>query len=477
MPPNSAPGTVGANEHVVLAALPPFIECVPANITWTGGIAPYSLRVTLADGSSVLRGFDGINATNFVWTPDVPAGTNVSLELIDARTPVFVFTQDLITIAAGPDGASCGAPSTSVQQVAATSIIASSVASTTRTQAPTSLPSMQVVPRNKAVSGSTVAVAVAGVVIVLLLLVSFLLWRSRVTARRREHRNDTEKQEVVNERPDGDSEELRTGRDTGSMGGHSIRPSGPPASPPTNPFEDPESVSYTSPVSGPDDQIPTPAQYSFVGALPSSPRPAANMFAPIPPGRRRPKVTPRSRSRPPSVSAQSDADTRTLSDADWDAARLSVSTSSTLPPSYRTRRSAGSIYIPPPDYPPFPPPVYTPQPTGAPPSAFTFRTPRRVPPRRRPAPTPPKVSKSQGARSTSGEWESSRADGVRRESIRDTDRVEGSGTDETDADAASDPFSDGRRGSLDSPGIEAIPNRVEDVGDAAKAIPTAERTH
>ena len=154
-----------AYELVVLGALPPFIECVPANITWTGGLAPYSLRVTLAGSSTVLRGFYGINATNFVWAPDVPAGTKVSLELMDAGTPNFVFTQDLITIAAGPNGASssssCGVPSTPTQQVAATPIIpssqvshgASSVASTNRAQTATSLPSMQAVPRNKVVNG------------------------------------------------------------------------------------------------------------------------------------------------------------------------------------------------------------------------------------------------------------------------------------------------------------------------------------
>ena len=191
---DSPPGAMGAYERVVLGAPPPFIECVPANITWTGGIAPYSLRVTLADSSSILRGFDGINATNFVWSPDVPAGTNVSLELMDARTPVFVFTQAPISIAVGLDGVSCGLISTSVQQVDATSIIsssrpvASSVASTTRTQTPTSLPSMQVVPRNKAVSRSTITVVVVGVVI-FLLLAGVLLWRSRVMAGRRRHRN------------------------------------------------------------------------------------------------------------------------------------------------------------------------------------------------------------------------------------------------------------------------------------------------
>ena len=78
------------------------------------------------------------------------------------------------------------------------------------------------------------------------------------------------------------------------------------------------------------------------------------------------------------MSTQSDADTQTLSDAD--AVRLSVTTSSTRPPSYRTRSSSGNADVPMPEYPPFPPPGYTLQPGGEPPSAF--RMPKRAPWRR-----------------------------------------------------------------------------------------------
>ncbi len=136
------------------------------------------------------------------------------------------------------------------------------------------------------------------------------------------------------------------------------------------------------------------------------------------------------------MSAQSDADTRTLSDTD--AARLSISTSSTLPPSYRTRRSAGSVYIPIPmpdlNYPPFPPPVYTPQPWAdppAPPSAFRMprqpEAPRRRQRRRLPAAAPPKAldGQSAGPTYTSGGHES-QGDGT-----RDGDR--GSGREGTEA--------------------------------------------
>ncbi len=129
--------------------------------------------------------------------------------------------------------------------------------------------------------------------------------------------------------------------------------------------------------------------------------------------------------------------------SDTDTARLSISTFSTLPPSYRTRRSAASIYIPTPDYPPFPPPVYTPTdvaPAPAPPSAFRMLT--RAPRRGLPAPAPPKVFDGrQSTGSTSG-GRGSRGDGT-----RDGNRVEGEGEGEgreyTDADSA---FSAGRDG-------------------------------
>ncbi|PIL28448.1 hypothetical protein GSI_08482 [Ganoderma sinense ZZ0214-1] len=57
---------------------------VQANITWIGGATPYSLRVYAGDSGNLLDRFDGINATHFVWTPDIPSGTLVALQLIDA---------------------------------------------------------------------------------------------------------------------------------------------------------------------------------------------------------------------------------------------------------------------------------------------------------------------------------------------------------------------------------------------------------
>ncbi|KAI1786273.1 hypothetical protein LXA43DRAFT_870585, partial [Ganoderma leucocontextum] len=56
-------------------------ECVPVNITWTGGTPPYSLQVNLGNSSETIRQFDDIFNTSFVWDTDVPAGTLVSFDI------------------------------------------------------------------------------------------------------------------------------------------------------------------------------------------------------------------------------------------------------------------------------------------------------------------------------------------------------------------------------------------------------------
>ncbi|KAM5536307.1 hypothetical protein V8D89_010043 [Ganoderma adspersum] len=183
-----------------------------------------------------------------------------------------------------------------------------------------------------------------------------------------------------------------------------VDPSDCPAAPTENPFENPENIVYTDQnfsVSYFEDRDRTPMRSPVINSPPST-VPDVDTPISVAPRPLRPKVTQRLE-RAPSTSAQSDSDMRTLSDTD--AARLSMSTSSTLPPSYRTRGSAGSIYVPMPDHPPFPPPVYTPQPTYTP-IPRRLSTPRKVPRRRVPAPAPRKVRDDQSARSISAERES-----------------------------------------------------------------------
>ncbi|KAM5543691.1 hypothetical protein V8D89_002942 [Ganoderma adspersum] len=138
----------------------------------------------------------------------------------------------------------------------------------------------------------------------------------------------------------------------------------------TNPFDDPENVVYT--------------EHNLIASLLSNAGHSPSTYSPLtdPPVPRtgaiesavdnsvtakplREEVTLRWE-RTPSVSTQSESDTETLSDTD--AARLGSTT--TLPPSYRTRGSSASVDVPTPDHQPFPPPLYALQLTGEPPSAF-----------------------------------------------------------------------------------------------------------
>ena len=183
-------GLVGSDGPVLLSSPSSLTQCVPSNITWTGGTQPYTLFVKFEYSSETLRQFDLINATHFLWTPDVPAGTLVSLQLIDERN-VLIYTEDAILVGAGPSGAECHMlvpmpmpPSTSVQGALPTPTFTSSIHSATQSQSPSSLR----VPSAVTVSGSTIALMVLGIV-VLLLLGTFLWWRFCVTTRARKNRN------------------------------------------------------------------------------------------------------------------------------------------------------------------------------------------------------------------------------------------------------------------------------------------------
>ncbi len=222
-PPISASSTVEDSGPIVLNAPSSLTECLPTNITWTGGTQPYSLFVNLADSSETLRQFDGINATHFVWAPNVPVGSFVSFEVVDERS-ILTFTEDPIFVGAGAQsGIGCnvlGPVSISPTSSISTSISASSSPTSTQSPSPSPFPSMPVVSRANPVSGSTIAATVIGVTI-FLLLATFPWWRARVTARRRDHQNgmclasfhdhlhrieyalvDTEKQEVDDGRND-----------------------------------------------------------------------------------------------------------------------------------------------------------------------------------------------------------------------------------------------------------------------------------
>ncbi len=90
------------DEPLILDPLLSLSECVPVNITWTGGTAPYSLQVNLGASSMTIRQFDDILNTNFVWDTDVAAGTLVTIQIVDEQT-VLQYIPEPIMIGAAPD--------------------------------------------------------------------------------------------------------------------------------------------------------------------------------------------------------------------------------------------------------------------------------------------------------------------------------------------------------------------------------------
>ncbi|KAM5546311.1 hypothetical protein V8D89_000437 [Ganoderma adspersum] len=354
----------------VVINVPSFTECIPTNITWTGGVAPYSVFINVRDSSENLRQFVSINTPHFVWSPDVPAKTLVSLQVID-QLNVLTSIEDPILVEEKPLSVPCGPPSTA----------SSSVPTTTQSQTPSPLPPTdmpQAVSRKNHISGSAVAATVVGAVIFLTLLATLSCWCSRVRSRRREKENGNDSQEkaVVQVESIGGLGESRSG--AGSTNEQSI----------VNPFVKSENFSYA------EISMASPmAQSPFIGSESlsiSSPSPTntvvrAQALSPTL------KAVPQAR-QPPSVSIRYEPDSDPQTPSETDTAGLSIWTSSTLPPSYRTHRSAhaGSIvYIPIhlPSHPSFlgPPPPYASQselPPSVPPSAS--RTPVPAPaPRKR----------------------------------------------------------------------------------------------
>ncbi|PIL30218.1 hypothetical protein GSI_07796 [Ganoderma sinense ZZ0214-1] len=351
-------------------------ECVPTNITWTGGAAPYSLQINWGASSTTIRQFNNILDTNFVWDTDVAAGTPVSFQVLDARTVQVAL--DPIVVGVGPnstcvqDGillppsASLSATPISIpSSYTYTRLITSSgslIPSTVVLPTPSFVTTTSRIPLASATSPvwytdrqtatqrvSLNGASTAGLVVGLVSLLTFAvwLWSRYQQSRARKRSNDAEQQDRA-----GGGDKFEAGI---ALWG--------------------DDDSTTTSEDQPED-VPTPNPSNEIPSVPSEDQ------APIPP----PTA--------PVFFSPTQSDTGTLSDTG--AARLSSSTASgstsTAPPSYRTRRS--SVYAAPP---PLPPPAYTP--ANLPPPPLAFRMPRRA--RRGWLPTSSKLAPASGQENAS----------------------------------------------------------------------------
>ncbi|KAM5531978.1 hypothetical protein V8D89_014378 [Ganoderma adspersum] len=460
MPSASTSSMPNDTELLVLHPPSSLTECVPANISWTGGMPPYSLQINLGAPGEMVQQFDDIFATNFVWSTDVAAGTQVSFQIVDEQTNVLrLESMSVIVVGAGPDTACVYNPgylpptssavsatptlssptisstgmstSPSVSWSAASASPLKIVASATPSIAlPSSFPATQTAQRVSP-SGATTAFIVLGLLTLPLLLI-WLWWRFRVN-RRRKDGDDPEKQEVTCEGHKfeagahwTDDESTETSDDqVNKVLDETL----------SAPSMDQDLIPTATPGPLPERQTPTD----------STPASDIEPFTPRFSSRQTTGKGVAQRRRLSSV--QSDAGTL----SDTGAARLSISTSSTLPPSYRTRRS--SVYMPvmprspalP--LPPFPPPAYTPANLKPPPRAF--RPLRRA--RGYRITTASKLGQGQARDnvSTSAGVESPREpDGTRSDATRVEDRDHGT----EEMLTRGPPFSDSKGGPSNEPG-------------------------
>ena len=205
----SASGVVEDNGPFILNTPPSLSQCALTNITWTGGMPPYTLRVNFGienvpfDFEPLVIGTD-ISATHFLWINDVAAGTVVLLEVIDTLG-VHEFAGNAIVVD-DSSGFLCSDPFFPVHKPssspgsatptlsASTPVFSTSSAHGTVTATVSvppnpvsSNPPAQVVVQQSpsVLSGSSMALIVLGGVIILL-LGTFLWWCSCVALRRRQ---------------------------------------------------------------------------------------------------------------------------------------------------------------------------------------------------------------------------------------------------------------------------------------------------
>ncbi|EJF56928.1 hypothetical protein DICSQDRAFT_70448, partial [Dichomitus squalens LYAD-421 SS1] len=79
----------------------PPTQCVPSEFTWSGGIAPYVLTIAPGDSlPSTWQQYSGLTRDSFIWSTNVPAGTNVNLALKDSTGEV---QNESFTVQSGSD--------------------------------------------------------------------------------------------------------------------------------------------------------------------------------------------------------------------------------------------------------------------------------------------------------------------------------------------------------------------------------------
>ena len=174
-------------------------QCIPVNISWTGGTPPFSLRANFKIGNSTfqfLPEFLGteIFGTQFTWNTNVPSGMSVFFEVIDALSvhtvatnPIFVGEPsgplcllDFPTISVSSSRVPGTTITPSTALITGTRTVAIRTTSTTYTLPLPTYPSLEVASGQSAYLLNKISVAVTALGAVALLLVgTFLWWRAR----------------------------------------------------------------------------------------------------------------------------------------------------------------------------------------------------------------------------------------------------------------------------------------------------------
>ncbi|KAH9945451.1 uncharacterized protein BXZ73DRAFT_73597 [Epithele typhae] len=92
-----------AQSFLINTPVPPPVQCVTSQLSWTGGEAPFFLQIVPGGipGAAALQQYSNLQASPFTWTTNISAGTSLGLSLTDHSGATV--QSGTFQIASGPD--------------------------------------------------------------------------------------------------------------------------------------------------------------------------------------------------------------------------------------------------------------------------------------------------------------------------------------------------------------------------------------
>ncbi|KAI0671720.1 hypothetical protein C8Q78DRAFT_991290 [Trametes maxima] len=120
---------VSAQDFQINTPNPP-TQCIPVQLTWTGGQAPFFLAIKPGGqpSASALQQYSGLTTNSFTWSTNITAGTSIGFTLTDSAGNQA--QSAAVTIQSGPDNSCLNGAATSAASGTESATSAASSATT-----------------------------------------------------------------------------------------------------------------------------------------------------------------------------------------------------------------------------------------------------------------------------------------------------------------------------------------------------------